>query len=145
MYSFPNFEPVCCSCFGSKCCFLTCIPISQEAGQVVWYSHLFRNFPQFVMVRRVKGFSVVNEAEVDVFLEFFCFSMVQWMLAIWSIPLPFSQSGLYIWPLSSHVLLKPNLKRFWASPCQRVRWIQAWLGEFLSITLLACEMSVVEW
>ena len=78
--------------FGSKCCFLTCIQISQ----VVWYSHLFKNFPQFVMVHRVKGFSVVNEAEVDVFLEFFCFSMVQWTLAIWSVPLPFSKSGLYV-------------------------------------------------
>ena len=53
---------------------LTCIQISQEAGQVVWYSHLFQNFPQFIVIHRVKGFSVVNEAEVDVFLEFFCFS-----------------------------------------------------------------------
>ena len=47
--------------------------ISQEAGQVVWYSHLFQNFPQFVVIHIVKGFSIVNEAEVDVFLEFFCF------------------------------------------------------------------------
>ena len=57
----------------SNCCFLNCIQISQEAGKVVWYSHLFKKFPQFVVIRTVKGFSVVNEAEVDVFLEFSCF------------------------------------------------------------------------
>ena len=51
------------------CCFLTCIQISQEAGQVVWYSHLFKNFPQFVVIHTVKGFGVVNKAKVDVFLE----------------------------------------------------------------------------
>ena len=54
----------------SNCCFLTCVQISQEAGKVVWYSHLFKNFPQFVVIYIVKGFSVVNEAEIDVFLEF---------------------------------------------------------------------------
>ena len=53
----------------SNCCFLTCIQISQEAGQVVWYSHLFKNFPQFVVIHTVKGFGIVNKAEVDVFLE----------------------------------------------------------------------------
>ena len=58
---------------GSNCCFLTCIQIAQEAAKVVWYSHLFKNFPQFVVIHTVKGFSVVNEAEVDVFLEFPCF------------------------------------------------------------------------
>ena len=55
---------------GSKCCFLTCIQISQEAGQVVWHSHLFKNFPQFVVIHTAKDFGVINEAEVDVFLEF---------------------------------------------------------------------------
>ena len=57
----------------SNCCFLTCIQISQEAAQVVWYFHLFKNFPQFVVVHTVKGFGVVNKAEVGVFLEFSCF------------------------------------------------------------------------
>ena len=57
----------------SNYCFLTCIQISQEAGQVVWYSHLFKNFPEFVVVHTVKGFSIVNEAEVDIFLELSCF------------------------------------------------------------------------
>ena len=54
---------------GSNCCFLTCIQISQEAGQVVWYSHLLKNFTQFVVIHTVKDFSIVNEADVDVFLE----------------------------------------------------------------------------
>ena len=58
---------------GANCCFLTCIQVSQEAGQVVWYSHLLKNFPQFVVIHTVKGFTIVNEAEEDVFLEFPCF------------------------------------------------------------------------
>ena len=70
MYSFSYLEPVCCSMSSSNCCFLTCIQISQKAGQVVWYSNLCKNFPQFVVIHTVKGFSVVNKAEVDVFLEF---------------------------------------------------------------------------
>ena len=53
--------------------FLTCIQISQEAGKVVWYSHLFKNFSQFVLTHTVKGFGIVNKAEVDVFLEHCCF------------------------------------------------------------------------
>ena len=53
--------------------FLACIQIAQEAGQVVWYSHLFQNFPQFVVIHTVKGFGVVNKAEVDVLLELSCF------------------------------------------------------------------------
>ena len=56
----------------SNCCFLTCIQISQEADQVVWYSHLFRNFPQFIVTHTVKGFDIVNKAEIDVFLELSC-------------------------------------------------------------------------
>ena len=73
MYSFPDLEPVCCSMSSSNCCFLTCIQISQEAGKVVWYSHLLKNFPQFVVIHIVRGFSVVNEAEVDGFLKISCF------------------------------------------------------------------------
>ena len=53
----------------SNCCFLTCIQISQEAGLVVWYSHLFQNFPQFIVIHTVKGFGIVSKAKVDVFLE----------------------------------------------------------------------------
>ena len=73
MYSFLDLEAVCSSMSSSNCCFLTWIQISQEAGQVVWYSHLLKNFPQFVVIHTVKGFRVVNEAEVDVFLKFSCF------------------------------------------------------------------------
>ena len=73
MYSCPNLEPVCCSMSGSHCCFLAHIQISQEAVEVVWYSHLLKNFPQFVVIHRIKGFSVVNEAEIGAFLEFSCF------------------------------------------------------------------------
>ena len=73
MYSFPNFEPVHCSMSGSNCCFLSCIQVSQETGKVAWYSHLFKNFPQFVVIHNARGFSIVNEAEVDVFWEFPCF------------------------------------------------------------------------
>ena len=57
----------------SNCCFLTCIQVSQETGQVVWYSHLFQNFPQFIVTHTVKGFAIVNKVEIDVFLELSCF------------------------------------------------------------------------
>ena len=57
----------------SNCCFLTCIQVSQEAGQVVWYAHLFQNFPQFIVIHTVKGFGIVNKAELDLFLELSCF------------------------------------------------------------------------
>ena len=62
-----------CSMSNSNCCFLTCIQISQEADQVVWYSHLLKNFPQFIVIHIVKGFGIVNKAEIDVFLELSCF------------------------------------------------------------------------
>ena len=57
----------------SNCLFLTCIQISQEAGQVVWYSHLLKNFPQLVVIHTVKDFGIVYKAEVDVFLELSAF------------------------------------------------------------------------
>ena len=75
MYSFSNLGPVCSSMSSSNCCFLICILVSQERSKVFWYSHLFNNFPQFVMIHTVKDFSIVNEAEVDFFffLESHCF------------------------------------------------------------------------
>ena len=73
MYSFPYLEPVCFSMSSSNYGFLTCIQISQEAGQVVWYAHLLQNFPQFIVIHTAKGFGIVNKAEVDVFLELSCF------------------------------------------------------------------------
>ena len=97
----------------SNCCFLTCIQVSQEAGQVVWYSHLFQNFPQFVVIHTVKHFGIVNEAELDVFLELSCFfcdpadvgNLISGSSA-------FSKSSLNIWKFSVHVLLKPSLENF---------------------------------
>ena len=53
----------------SNCCFLTCIQVLQEASKVVLYSHLFKNFPQFIVIHTVKGFGILNKAEVDAFLE----------------------------------------------------------------------------
>ena len=72
MYSFSYLEPVCCSMSTSNCCFLTCLQAFQEASQMVWYSQLLKNFPQFVVIHTVKGFGIVNKAEVDVFLELSC-------------------------------------------------------------------------
>ena len=79
MYFSPSYKPVHCFMPGSHCCFLTYI---QEVGKVVWYSHLFKNFPQFIVIHTVKGVSKVNEAEVDVFWNSLAFSMIQEMLAI---------------------------------------------------------------
>ena len=124
MYSFPNLETVCCSTSGSNCCFLTCIQISQETGKVVSCSHLFKNFSQFVVIHIVKGFGVINKTEADVFLELFFFSYDPTMLAIWSlVPLPFLNQ---FWTSGSS----------WFTYCWRLAW------RILSITLLACEMSM---
>ena len=125
MYSFPDLEPVRCSMFSSDCCFLTCIQIFQEAGQVVWYAHLLKNFPQFVVIYTVKGFGIINKAEVNIFLNSLAFLMIQWMLAIWSlVPLPFLKPA---WTPGSS----------WFMFC----WSLAW--RILSIILLACEMSAI--
>ena len=67
---------------GSKCYFLTCIQISQQAGKVVWYSQLLKNFPQFVVIHTLKVFSIASEAEADFFWNSLGFSMIQWMFAI---------------------------------------------------------------
>ena len=87
--------------------------ISQEAGQMVWYSHLFQNFPQFVVIHSVKGFGIVNKAEVDIFLELSCSfddpTNVGNLIAGSS---EFSKSSLNIWKFTVHVLLKPGLENF---------------------------------
>ena len=109
----------------SNCCFLTCIQISQETGQVIRYSHFFQNFPQFIVIHTVKGFGIVNKAEIDVFLELFCLLMIQRMLAIWSlVPLPF-------------------LKPAWTSGSSRFTYCWGLAWRILSITLLASEMSAI--
>src|SRR5574341_1315294 len=113
MYSFSYLEPVCCSMSSSNCCFLTCIQISQEAGQVVWYSHLFENFPQFIVFHTVQGFGIVNKAEIDVFLEFSCFfhDLVD-VANLISGSSTFFKTSLNIWKFTVHVLLKPGLENF---------------------------------
>ena len=97
----------------SNCCFLNFIQVSQEAGQEVWYSQLFQNFPQFNVVHIVKGFGIVNKAEIDVFLELSCFfddpedvgNFISGSSA-------FSKTSLNIWKFSVPVLLKPGLENF---------------------------------
>ena len=114
-----------CSISSPNCCFLTCIQVSQKAGKVVWYSLLLKNFPQFVVICTVKGFSIVNEAEVDVFLEFSClFDDATDVGNLISGSSAFSKFSLNIWKFSVHILLKAGWR-------------------ILSITLLACEMSAI--
>ena len=103
--------------FGTSHCsmsgFLIYIQISQEAGKVVWYSHLLKNFPQFIVIHTVKGFGIVNKAEVEVFLELSCFfddpmdvgNLISGSFA-------FSKTSLKIWKFTIHVLLKPGLENF---------------------------------
>ena len=120
MYSFSYLETVCCSMSSSNCSFLTCKQVSQEAGQVVWYSHLFQNFPQFLVIHTVKGFGVVNEAEVEVFLEFSCFFYdlmdVGNLISGSSV---FSKTSLSVWKFTVHVFLKPGLENFECDPMNR--------------------------
>ena len=125
MYSFPDLELVCCSMSSSNCFSLICIQISQEADKVAWYSHLLKNFPQFVVIHTVKGFGILNKEEIDVFLE------VSWffddpvdvgnLISGFSV---FSKSSLNIWMFTVHILLTPGLG-------------------ILSMTLLECELSVI--
>ena len=113
MNSFPNLETVHYSMSGSNCCFLTCTQISQVADQVVWYSHLFKNFLQFIVIHTVKGFGIVNKAEVDVFLELSCFFYDPAYVGNFiSGSSAFSKSSLNIWKFTVHSLLKPGLENF---------------------------------
>ena len=113
MYSFSYLEPVCCSMSSSNCCFLICIQVSQEAGQVVWYSHLFQNFPQFIVIHTIKGFGTVNKAEIYVFLELSCFFHDPVDVGNWiSGSSAFSKTSLNIREFTVHVFLKPGLEYF---------------------------------
>ena len=97
----------------SKCCFLTGIQISQETGQVVWYSHLFQNFPQIILIHIVKGFGIVNKSEIYVSLELSCFfddpADVGSLIFVSS---AFSKSSLNIWKFMVHTVLKLGLENF---------------------------------
>ena len=127
LYSFPDLEPVCYSMSSTNCCFLTCIQISQEAGQVVWYSHFLKNFPQFVVSHTVKVFGIVNKAEIDVFQELSCFFNDPEDLGnLISGSSAFSKTSLNIW-----------ISQF--RYCRSLAW------RILSITLVACAMSAIVW
>ena len=110
----------------SNCCFFIYIHFTQEVGKMVWYSHLFNNFPQFAVIHPVKGFHVADEA-VDVCWNSLAFSMIQQMLAIWSVvPLCFLNAN---WtPKSSWFIY------YWSLACRILR-----------ITLLACKMKATLW
>ena len=103
----------------SNCYVLTCIQISQEAGQVVWYSHLFQNFPQFIVIHTVKGFGILITAEINVFLELTCF---------FHDPAHVGNLICLFWKQLEHLEVHGS------------HIAEAWLWE-LSITLLACKMS----
>ena len=109
----------------SNCCFLTCIQISQDAGQVVWYSHLFQNSPQFIVIHTVKGFGIVNKAEIDVFLELSCFFHDP------------AEVGNLISGSSAFSKTSLNIGSSQFTYC----WGLAW--RILSINLLECEMSAI--
>ena len=115
----------CCSMSGSNCCFMTCIRVFQETGKVVWYSHPFPNFPQFTVIHIVKSFTIVNGAEVDIFLEFSCFFYDPADVGnLISGSSNFSKCILYVWS------------------CQFTYcWSLAW--RIVSITLLSCEMCTI--
>ena len=125
-----------------NCCFLTCIQVSQEAGQVVWCSHLFQNFPQFLVIHTVKGFGIVNKAEVDVSLELSCFSDDSTYIGnLISDSSAFSKSSLNTWTFMVHVLLKPGLEDFehyFASMCNECNFgvLLLLLSRFSRVRLL---------
>ena len=106
---FPSFKSFSYSVYDSNCHFLTYIQTFQETGKVIWYSHFLKNFPKFVVVLYVKGFSIISEADENVFWDSLAFSMIQWILPIWYLV---PQTSLYIWKFSVHVVLKLSLKEF---------------------------------
>ena len=113
----------------SNCCFLTCIQISQEACQVIWYSHLFQNFPQFLVIHTVKGFGIVNKAEVDIFLELSCFfndpvdvgNLISGSSA-------FSKISLNIWKFMVYVMMTglDNFEHYFASLWDECNFAVVW-------------------
>ena len=122
----------------SNCCFLAYIQISQDTGQVVWYSHLFKNFPEFVVIHTVKGFGIGNKAKVDVFLELSCFfDDVADVENLISGSSAFSKTSLNIWKFTVPVLLKPgseNFKHYFASMWGECNCAVVWA--FLGIAFL---------
>ena len=152
MYSFSCLQPVCCSMSSSNCCFLTYIQISQEAGQVVWYSHLLKNFPQFIVIHTVKGFGIVKKAEIDVFLELSCFfhdpadvgNLISGSSA-------FSTTSLNIWKFTVQVLLKSGLENFehyftseWDECNCEVVWTFFGIAFLWAIPIIPIRMAIIK-
>ena len=131
-----------------NCCFLTFIQVSQEAGQVVWYSHLSQNFLQFIVIHTVKGFGIVNKTEIDAFLKLSCFfddptddptNLIFGSSA-------FSKSSLNIWKFTVHILLKPGLENFehsFGSMWDECNCVVVWT--FFDTALLCYEMKTDLW
>ena len=119
----------------SNCCFLTCIQIYQEAGQMVWYSHLFQNFPQFIVIHSVKGLGIVNKGEINVFVELSCFfddptdvgNLISGSSA-------FSKSSLNIWKFTVHILLKSGLDN--SEHLFTSMWDECFCAFFSSLSIL---------
>ena len=123
-----NVQPVHWSMPGSNCCFLSSIQVSLETDKEVCYSHLLKNFPHFVMIHTVKAFRVVNNAEIDVFWNSLAFSIIQRMLAIWSL------------------VLLPFLNPAWTSGSSQFTFCWSLTWRILSITQLAWETgAIVQW
>ena len=109
---------------GSNCCSLTCIQISQKSGKAVWYSHLLKNFSEFVLIHTAKVFDVVNKAEVNVLLELSCFFNDPTDVGnLISDSSAFSKSSLNSWNFSGHILLKFSLENF-EHYFTSMRWVQ---------------------
>ena len=112
MYSFPSLKSVFYSMSCSNCCFLTCIHISQEASKVVWYSYLLKNFPHFVVIHRVKGFGIVNKAEVGdgIPLQYFCLENPMdrgaWWAAVHGVAKSWKQLSDFTFTFHFHALEK---------------------------------------
>ena len=136
--SFPNLEPVCSSMSSSNCAFFTCIQISQEAGQAVWYSHLFQNFPVCCDPHNQRLWHS-QESRSRCFLELSCFFHDPMDISnFMSCSSAFSKSSLNIWKFMVHIQLKPGLENFFSL---FIFLFLAW--RILSITFLACEMSAI--
>ena len=153
MYSFSDLEPVCCSMSSSNCCFLTCIQISPDAGQVVWYSHLFQNFPLFIVIHTVKGFGIINKAEVNIFLELSCFFDDPTDVGN-SISGSSAFSKIHIECLEVHGshTVEAWLGEFWALLCWHVTWliqtclcVSSSLQQRYGSVVACCSVRGTEW
>ena len=144
MYWFLNLKPIMCSIRSSNCCFLTRIQVSQEKGKMVWYSHLSKSFPQFVMIHTVKGFIVVNETEIDVFLKFpYFLSNPENVDNLNFSSSSFSEPSSDIWKLLVHIMLKPNMQDFKHDLSRMWRWVQLrWLAQSLVLPFLGIGMRI---